>query len=173
MKTDEGHAPLRTERLTLHPLTPAEAERIVNGTPGAGDRWGRGYPSDGDVAGASGYLRVRADHGDPGVFGAYEIRRREDGEAVGGIGFHGPPDDERFVTVGYGLTEAVRGQGYAREALSELIRVAGEAGAAGVKGDADLGNLASQRVMEAVGMLFVREDEQLRHYRLVFPAGGA
>ncbi|MEU8520273.1 GNAT family N-acetyltransferase [Streptomyces sp. NBC_01216] len=172
MKTDEGRAPLRTERLLLRLLTPAEAERIVNGTPGAEDRWGRGYPSDGDVAGAAGFLRMRAEHGDPGVFGAYEIRRRADGEAVGGIGFHGPPDSERFVTVGYGLSVPARGRGFAREALGALVRFAREAGVAGVKGDADLDNIPSRRVMEAAGMSCVGEDERVRYYRLAFTPGG-
>ncbi|MFG2641514.1 GNAT family N-acetyltransferase [Streptomyces sp. NPDC048370] len=162
---------LLTERLELHRLTPGEAERIVGKMPGAADRWAEGYPGDGDVAGARGFLSGCAAHGDPGVFGAYEIRRRADRVAVGGIGFHGPPDEGRFVTVGYGLVPGVRGQGYATEALRALLQLARAQGIAGAKGDADLGNVASQRVMEAAGMRYAGEDEHVRYYQLEFAAG--
>ncbi|MFD7326775.1 GNAT family N-acetyltransferase [Streptomyces sp. NPDC059875] len=158
-----------TGRLLLHPLTVAEAERIVAQAPAGEDRWAPAYPADGDVAGARGFLGVWAAHGDPGVFGAYEIRRRTDGAAVGGIGFHGPPDDERFVTVGYGLIPEVRGLGYATEALRALLDLAREQGVAGARGDADLANVASQRVMEAAGMRYAGEDERVRYYRVEFP----
>ncbi|MEV4950285.1 GNAT family N-acetyltransferase [Streptomyces sp. NPDC053755] len=117
-----------------------------------------------------GFLRCHAERGDPGVFRSYGIRCRDDGVTVGGIGFHGPPDEQRFVTVGYGLVPGARGRGYAREALRAVLDLAREAGAAGVKGDADLGNVASQRVMEAVGMPCVGEDERLRLHRVEFSA---
>ncbi|MBT2445033.1 GNAT family N-acetyltransferase [Streptomyces sp. ISL-36] len=168
IRNPEALAPLTTERLLLHPLTVAEAERIVAKDPATHDRWAEGYPAEGDMAGARGFLDRCGAQGDPGVFRAYEIRRREDGLAVGGIGFHGPPDGERFVTVGYGLTPSVRGRGYATEALRALLACAREQGAAGAKGDADLGNVASQRVMEAAGMRYVGEDERLRHFRVEF-----
>ncbi|WP_137989634.1 GNAT family N-acetyltransferase [Streptomyces vilmorinianum] len=161
-------APLVTQRLLLHPLTVAEAGRIVAQVPGPCDRWAQGYPTDGDVAGARGFLDGWVAHGDPGAFRAYEIRRREDGVAVGGIGFHGPPDGERFVTVGYGLIPDVRGRGYATEALRALLGLARAQGVAGAKGDADLGNVASQQVMEAVGMRYAGEDERVRYYRVEF-----
>ncbi|WP_229860474.1 GNAT family N-acetyltransferase [Streptomyces litmocidini] len=154
--------PVATARLVLHPLSEAEAARIVARQAGAGDRWGEEYPGDGDVRAATGFLRGLAEQGDPGVFRPYEIRL--DGVVVGGIGFHGPPDEIGVATVGYGLTPAVRGNGYASEALRALLEVARVAGVAGVKGDADLDNPASHRVMEAAGMRCVAEDDRLRHF---------
>jgi RimJ/RimL family protein N-acetyltransferase len=44
-----------------------------------------------------------ADTGDPQPFGNYEIRRREDEQAIGGVGFHAPADKDGSVTIGYGL----------------------------------------------------------------------
>ncbi len=157
-----------TARLLLHPLTVAEAERIVAREPGDGDRWGEGYPSDGDVRANTGFLRGAAERGHPGEFGLYEIRLLDTGVAVGGIGFHGPPDEVGFATVGYGLVPAARGKGYASEALRALLEIARTAGAAGVKGDADLDNPASHRVMEAAGMRCVAEDDKLRHFSVAF-----
>ncbi|MFC9705748.1 GNAT family N-acetyltransferase [Streptomyces sp. NPDC056943] len=155
-----------TERLLLQPLSTAEAERIVAREPGDGDLWGEEYPGDGDVRACTGFLRGVAERGDPGVFRPYAIRL--DGVAVGGIGFHGPPDELGVATIGYGLTPGARGNGYASEALRAVLEVARQAGVAGVKGDADLANPASHRVMEAAGMPCVAEDEQLRHFYLGF-----
>jgi RimJ/RimL family protein N-acetyltransferase len=157
---------LVTDRLVLHPFTVAEAERLVE----AGPAPAGGYPTDMDVAGVRRYLEVCARDGDPRPFGAYEIRVRADGRAIGGAGFHAAPDDGGTVTIGYGLIAASRGHGYAAEALRELLRFARENGAARVKGDTDRGNVASQRVMAAAGMRLVAEDDDLRYYELDWTA---
>src|SRR4051812_49535592 len=94
---------LETARLVLHPMTVGEAEGVVAGEPGAGARWAPGYPTDGDVSAAKRFLGACADTGDPRPFGNYEIRRREDGQAIGGVGFHAPADENGSVTIGYGL----------------------------------------------------------------------
>ncbi|MFJ7947101.1 GNAT family N-acetyltransferase [Streptomyces sp. NPDC096354] len=162
-----------TTRLVLHPLTPAEAECVAEGRPGPDALWAPDYPNDGDRAGARHFLEHCADTGDPQPFGAYEIRLRQDGYAIGGVGFHGVPDDRGQVTIGYGLIPAMRGKGYASEALRALLDLARAAGVASVKGDADLDNAASQHVMAAAGMRFVGEDDLLRHYLIDWTAGSA
>nr|WP_181019118.1 GNAT family N-acetyltransferase [Streptomyces roseicoloratus] len=161
---------IETARLRLLPLTVDDARRIVDAAPAPGDRWAEGYPGDGDVRSARGFLNGVAERGDPGAYRPYEIRLLADGGTIGGIGFHGPPDTAGVVTVGYGLVPGARGQGYATEALRALIARAREAGATAVRGDADLDNVASQRVMEAAGMAYEGEDEKVRNYRLVFAA---
>lgn len=153
-----------TDRLVLHPFTVAEAERLVEAGPAPAD----GYPTAVDVAVARRYLGVCASDGDPRPFGAYEIRVRADGRAIGGAGFHAAPDDDGTVTIGYGLVEAARGHGYAAETLRELLRFARAAGAARVRGDTDRGNVASQRVMAAAGMRLVAEDDALKYYELAW-----
>ncbi|MGI5446277.1 GNAT family N-acetyltransferase [Streptomyces sp. CA-243310] len=97
---------LLTERLLLAPLDRASAEHLVSGAPRTDDRWGPGYPDAADRAGAERFLRLLAERGGPGAFGAYEIRRREDGVAIGGAGFHGPVNATGRVTVGFGLIPA-------------------------------------------------------------------
>ena len=79
------------------------------------------YPTTMDVAGARRYLEVCAATGDPQPFGAYKIRLRADGAAIGGVGFHGAPDERNTVTIGYGLAALAQGNGYATEALRRRI----------------------------------------------------
>lgn len=49
-----------------------------------------------------------------------------DGAVVGHAGFHGPPDDNGMVEVGYTVDPAFRRRGYARAMLRELLRWAGD-----------------------------------------------
>jgi RimJ/RimL family protein N-acetyltransferase len=160
---------LATERLVLHPLSVMEAERVAAGEPDGEDRWAPGYPADGDMVGARRFLTTCAITGDPQPFGAYEIRRREDGRAVGGLGFHSAPDEDGTVTIGYGLIPSAQGKGYASEALRELLRFARSRGITRVNGDADQDNVASHHVMSAAGMRLVSEDEDLKYYRITWP----
>ncbi|WP_250009944.1 GNAT family N-acetyltransferase [Actinoplanes sp. M2I2] len=54
-----------------------------------------------------------------------------DGVVVGAAGFHGPPDADGMVEMGYSTDPAYRRQGYARAMVTELVRWA--AAAPGVK----------------------------------------
>ncbi|KKZ71516.1 acetyltransferase [Streptomyces showdoensis] len=159
---------IQTARLRLHPLSFGDAQRIVDARPAPGELWAEGYPGVGDTGVARAFLAGIAERGDPGVYRPYAIRLDADGLVIGGIGFHRPPGPDGVVTVGYGLVPAFRGQGYASESLRGLIGRAREAGATAVRGDADLDNIPSQRVMEAAGMVYEGEDDKVRNYRVVF-----
>lgn len=159
---------LATARLVLHPLTITEAEHLVAGEPGGSARWASEYPTDGDVFAARRFLDVCAAAGDPRPFGIFEIRRREDGRAIGGLGFHGPADADGGVTIGYGLVPAAHGQGYASEALRALLLFARAQGATRVRGDADHDNVASHHVMTAAGMRSVGQDERVRYFEIAW-----
>ncbi|GHA08703.1 hypothetical protein GCM10010329_34360 [Streptomyces spiroverticillatus] len=153
---------LLTERLVLRPMSVAYSEQLVAGGP---YRETSDYPREGDIAAARRFLRVCAEQGDPSPYTNFEIRlRAEDGRPIGGIGFHGPADETGAVTIGYGLIPSAWGNGYAKEALREIVRFARECGATRVKGDADHANVASQRVMEAAGMRLVGEDDEVKYF---------
>jgi len=49
------------------------------------------------------------------------VPRRGPRVAIGRIGFHGPPDAERRVEIGYTVFEDFRGQGFATEATRALF----------------------------------------------------
>ncbi|KQV16579.1 MULTISPECIES: GNAT family N-acetyltransferase [unclassified Kitasatospora] len=157
---------LLTERLTLHPFTPEEAGRVVAGEPGPTDLWAPGYPTEGEKTGARMFLKGCQDGNDPHPFGNFEIRRREDGVAIGGIGFHGGPDENGGVEVGYGLAEATRGQGYATEAVLAVLAHARSAGALVFRAETTTDNPASQGVLRKAGLALVRTDGDSLHYEL-------
>ncbi|MFE9860733.1 GNAT family N-acetyltransferase [Streptomyces sp. NPDC005780] len=162
--------PLGTPRLILSPMTLAEAEQVAADRPAEGARWAPGFPLPGEMRAAQRFLETCADTGDPTPYGSYHIRRREDGLLIGGAGFHGAPDENGHVTVGYGLVPSARGMGYASEALRALLRFTRDQGIACVHGDADLDNVASQHVMAAAGMRLVKEDALLKYYRIDWDA---
>ncbi|MEU1620969.1 GNAT family N-acetyltransferase [Streptomyces sp. NPDC005722] len=161
---------LVTARLVLHPMTADEAGRLLAGEPGDDARWAPGYPAEGDVFAARRLLDTCAGAGDPRPFGNYEIRLRDDGRAIGGIGFHGPPDEHGDVAIGYGLVPSARGSGYASEALRGLLLFARARGVTRVKGGADLDNTASHHVMTAAGMRPTGQDERLRYFAVTWAA---
>jgi len=148
---------LTTARLLLPPLTRADAVAVVAGDR-AGRAWSPGYPTAGDLVVAG--LLVQAPVGtllDP-AFGPLRVVLRAGGTVVGGVGFHGPPDADGGVEVGYGLAEEARGQGLATEAvlavlavLPALPGVPGDPAVRVVLGRTAPGNVASQRVLERCG----------------------
>lgn len=161
---------LVTARLVLHPMSISEAEQLVANEPGGSSRRAPGYPTEGDVSAAGRFLSTCVRTGDPRPFGPYEISLRADRRTIGGVDFHGPPDEHGSVTIGYGLVPWARGKGYASEALRALLSFARSQGVASVKGDADHDNTASQHVMTAVGMRPSGEDERVRYFVISWPA---
>ncbi|CAM2809761.1 MULTISPECIES: GNAT family N-acetyltransferase [Dermacoccus] len=154
-----------TERLVLHPATPDEAERIVGRDPAPDDLWAEDFPFEGDVIGATMFLRATNTSGDQQPFGFYVIIRRSDGRAVGGIGFKGQPQDGS-VEIGYGLVPSARGAGFAAEASRALIDAARELGLDHVVAATAMDNIASQRTLEHAGMSRVGEQGDEYQYRI-------
>lgn len=82
------------------------------------------------------------------------------GQAVGLAGFHGPPDPDGLVEIGYSVDPAWRGRGVATAALRVLLdRAAAEPSVRTVRLSIAPGNTASERIAERAG--FVRVGEQV------------
>jgi RimJ/RimL family protein N-acetyltransferase len=156
---------LPTARLRLHPFSVEEGTRVVDGTPGPGDRWAGEFPMQDDRDGLGGYLAAASAGADPAPFGCYRIDLS--GVAVGTIGFFGPPDERGQVTIGYGLVPGARGFGYATEAVGALVAFCRSCDHVRVMlADTDHDNTASQRVLEKNGFAFLRESDGKRYYRV-------
>ena len=76
--------------------------------------------------------------------------------AVGRAGFHGPPDAEGMVEVGYAVDPDLRRQGYGRAALATLLeRAAGDPAVRVVRASISPGNVASERLVASFGFVQV------------------
>ena len=151
---------LRTERLVLHPVDRAEAQRIRDRRPDPQDDWAADYPFEGDIDALSALLRATEDGRDPRPFGYYQIQ--VGGRAVGGIGFFGPPA-EGVVEIGYSLAPSARGHGYAGEAVVALLAAAG-LGVATVHARTATDNAASRQTLRRAGFVEDGTDGELLRY---------
>ncbi|MEV6292237.1 GNAT family N-acetyltransferase [Streptomyces sp. NPDC051896] len=106
-------------RFTLTGLRPAAAHDLRLGGDG-GFTWLDGGPYEGTREAASFLMKAYEGGVHRPEFGVFVLVRHEDGRAIGGLGFHGVPDEDGRVEIGYDLVEGARGQGYATEALRAL-----------------------------------------------------
>lgn len=151
--------------MSLEPIAPPLARRIVERDERDGDLWHPEYPFQDELV----PLRMLAASADPHpVFTLYMIR--EDGVAVGGFGFFGPPDETGTVEFGYGLVPAARGRGLATAAVAEGLRIAAAHGALRAIADTDAGNTASLRVLEKSGMTEIRRTGDTVFFDLLLSA---
>jgi RimJ/RimL family protein N-acetyltransferase len=158
---------LSTPRLDLVLLSPETARAITSGATHNGRPWAEGYPLASTLLCAELTVAAAAQDAPLGDFGTYQVVRRADGCVIGDTGFMGPPDETGAVTLACAITEDARGQGYATEALSALLDWArGQSGLTCVLADATRSNLASQRLLERVGLRRIGEDGELLYYML-------
>jgi RimJ/RimL family protein N-acetyltransferase len=158
---------LHTPRLDLVLLEPDIARALAAGICDNGHRWADGYPLGSSLLRAELTAAAAAQNRPLGAFGTYQLIRRADGCVIGDVGFMGPPDETGAVSVGCAITEDAQGQGYATEALAALLAWAQEqSGLTCVLADTTRSNLASQRLLERVGLRRVGEDGELLYYML-------
>jgi RimJ/RimL family protein N-acetyltransferase len=147
------------ERLTLQGVTPASAADLSTGGTG-GFEWIEGGPFEGtrDAAGATVKAYESGVHRPE--WGMFVLVRREDGRAVGGMGFHSAPDEAGRVEIGYDLAESARGNGYATEALRALSAWAlAREDVTSLFATVDRANSPSQGVMSRAGFIQVPAED--------------
>ena len=161
MRVDADSEPLLTERLRLRRSVPEDADAIS------------AYRSDPEVNRTQGWERtdpesVRADieemsaraPGEPGGWVQFSVEEREGGGLVGDVGISPADGEAGVIKVGYTMSPAFQGRGYATEAVGALVAYAFEAlGADVVRAYADADNTPSIRVAEKVGMRLMERFE--------------
>ena len=88
----------------------------------------------------------------------YEFAICLNGKHIGAISLSQVED--KFYEIGWVLDKEYHGRGYATEAAQELVRLAKSFGATKMIAHCDTRNVASRRVMEKLGMKFVREQDR-------------
>jgi RimJ/RimL family protein N-acetyltransferase len=156
MAVDPAFESIDTDRLRLRRSVPEDAEEIS------------AYRSDPEVNRYQGWARtdpegVRAEieemaartPGEPGWV-QYSVLEREGGALVGDVGLSPAEGEPGVIRIGYTISPAFQGHGYATEAVGALVDLAFERlGAQVVRAHADSDNTRSHRVAEKVGMRLV------------------
>jgi RimJ/RimL family protein N-acetyltransferase len=164
MRADPDFEPIVTERLVLRRSRPEDAEAIA------------AYRSDPEVHRYQGWERTDAEGvraeivemmgrapGAPGGWIQFSVEERETGGLVGDIGLSLADGEPGVIKVGYTMSPAFQGRGYATEAVGALIDYAFDTlGADIVRAYASAENIASIRVAEKVGMHLMERYER-RH----------
>jgi RimJ/RimL family protein N-acetyltransferase len=151
---------LRCRRVTVDEASALVQEALVIDGPHA-----RAYPDDGTRFFALRMLERYTDDAD--VFGMYHVMEAEGDTIVGHVGFHGGPDGDHAVRIGYAIAEDARGQGYATEAVAWIVSLSkAHPDVQLVRADTGTENLASQRVLEHSGFVQVRGDSHNMFYEL-------
>ncbi|HSP47739.1 MAG TPA: GNAT family N-acetyltransferase [Clostridiaceae bacterium] len=78
---------------------------------------------------------------------------------IGDIGFHGIPDDQGIIEIGYGLIEEAQRKGYGYEALQAMMDWAkSHEDVTAIRADCLVTNVPSIRVLEKSGMKRIHRD---------------
>ena len=152
---------LHTPRLDLVLMDAEEARALAGGVSENGHPWAAGYPLGSSLLRAELTLAAAARKLALRGFGSYQMIRRADGHVIGDVGFMGPPDATGAVSVGCGIIDDARGQGYATEAVGEILRLCFDVlGLRRVTALCFADNIPSWRLMERLGMR--REEHNVR-----------
>ncbi|MED3329797.1 GNAT family N-acetyltransferase [Bacillus thuringiensis] len=100
-------------------------------------------------------------------WGAWYVIRKEDDIVLGDIGFKGKPNEKQTVEIGYGFIEKYWNQGYATEAVRELIDWAFKTGEVEtIIAETLLDNYSSIRVLEKLHMKRVNATETMINWKI-------
>ncbi|MDH2415525.1 GNAT family protein [Nocardioides sp. CER19] len=147
---------LHTDRLRLRPFTAADADDLfaLHSSAHVLRYWDS--PPWREPARAERFLAACRQMADEGTGARPAIERASDGAFLGWCSLTRWNPDHRSASLGYCLTDAAWGQGYATEAARALLQWAFDTlDLNRVQAEADTRNAASARVLEKLG--FVRE----------------
>jgi RimJ/RimL family protein N-acetyltransferase len=108
-------------RVTLRPVTRRIAQAVIDGEP-ITRRFEQGALHD-LIPGLMGFAIRDIDSSAAAVLPTvWLVVRRADGQIVGDLGTHGPPDSDGCVEIGYSFAPPSRGQGIGTAAVGALVR---------------------------------------------------
>ena len=152
---DDEFAQLRTPRLYLRRFRESDVEAVTRyrSDPAVAryQGWDAPYPMEQAREFVATMATAQADV--PGDWLQIAVARAEDGSLVGDCAFAPQADEALTVEIGFTIAPEHQGRGYAREAVSLLLRyLFGQLGKHRVMASCDTRNAPSVRVLEAVGM---------------------
>ncbi len=93
-------------------------------------------------------------------FRLWDIVFLKDNKRIGGALFKGGPNENGEVEIGYGISDEFQGQGFGTEAIQELVLWAlRQEGVLSVIAETEKDNIASQKVLQHIGMVNYSETD--------------
>ena len=137
--------------VSLQPVTRRIAQAVLDGGP-ITRKFESGALHD-RIPQAMGVAILHIDSGAAAVLPTvWLVIRRADGQILGDIGTHGPPDSQGCVEIGYSLAPSVRGQGIGTAAVAALVgRFAAVPRIRRLTAVTSAQNAASRRLLERQG----------------------
>lgn len=153
---------LTGRRVRLEPIDQRLAAAIVAGAPDDVLEWEDGFPMP-PLLGIA--RRIKSSPLTLGPFLAYVIIRLSDGKAIGDAGFHGDPNADGELELGYAIVPSARRQGFGREAVELLMTWARtQPDVRAFTARVEPTNTASKRLLESVGLVSHGEGDGWKVY---------
>ncbi len=113
------------------------------------------------------FASVLERQGAPSGFETWMIVEKDNQQVIGDIGFHGRPNENGEVEIGFGLVVDKRGMGFGSEALCTLIEwVKKQECVKLIRANCLLENKPSAKILQKVGMQEIGRSETLIHWEL-------
>jgi RimJ/RimL family protein N-acetyltransferase len=158
MPSDER---IRTERLVLLRITGERAQEILDGVP-LGRTTTVGWP---DLDSTQLLLGISAAASD-----GWLITLADTGAVIGVATWKGGPDADGVADIGYAVAGVVRGNGYAGEAVRELVAFwLGQPGCRALTARVHESNTPSRRLLERIGFVIEAVEHPWLTYQLLPP----
>jgi len=157
---------LRTERLILRPLTPADAAPTARIMSPAIARWTGSWKSDETPEDVAQRIERYLDNERSGSSLNRAMVLAATGALIGWTGVRKSDSEPKRGSIGYWIGEAWFGQGYAKEAARAILDAAWDAlDLQVIEGVAQVGNLASHRILLGLGMRHTGRREEFASAR--------
>lgn len=164
---------IETQRLFIKPLTAEELKKHLDSPSGLARELGfipSQSPMDEETKDAirSHLLpHIEDTTKDMHFYTMWIIVEKAEKAIVGGICFHGEPDESGEVEIGYGMDEAYRNKGYMTETIAGLIRWIGQnTGVRSIIANTGSTNLSSVNVLEKNGFKRIQQHDDTLLLRL-------
>ena len=154
---------IMTERLMLVPVTFEITKSLLEGKYNGIQKMGflteEMWPTS-DTKDILPFINSALEHSEPSGFEFWMVVKRDSNMIIGDIGFHGKPNAEGEVEVGFGFVEKERGKGFGFESLKGIMQwLETQDSVSVIKADCLIRNKASIRVLEKAGLKEVYRNE--------------
>lgn len=161
-----------TSRLTLIPVTLEITKSLLNGSSKEIEELGiqcdRKWPTE-DTMDILPIINESLEKSKtPTGFEIWMIVNRQTKKIIGDIGFHGSPDENGEVQVGFGLVEHERGKGFGSESLIAIMDwLKFQENVKVIKADCLISNKPSARILEKAGLKEVNRDDEYIYWEYI------